>query len=271
MTAPFIKNDHWGRASLLGEAAALRWLGEAKREGGLRVARVLRASERELVEERIETCQPTREAAERIGRALAATHAAGAGWWGAPPSGWSGSYRIDDSRTPTVAQADAVLSWGAFYAEHRVMTYVRALADSGDFGAREVALFERLCARLRDGEWDVPQPRLVGERGHEVARLHGDLWAGNLLWDADEANPTGAALIDPMAHGGHAETDLAMLALFGCSHLQVILSAYDEVSPLADGWRERVALHQLSPVLLHCVLFGGGFLGEALAIARHYV
>ena len=67
---------------------------------------------------------------------------------------------------------------------------------------------------------------------------------------------TGAALIDPMASGGHAETDLAMLQLFGCAYLDDLLASYDEVSPLADGWRERVGIHQLVPVLLHCVLFG---------------
>ena len=270
MTATFTKQDLWGRASLLGEAAALRWLGEAEAAGGLRVARVISASEQTLVEERIETCAPTRAAAERIGRALAATHAAGAGWWGAPPPGWEGSYRIDDALTPMVGADDAPATWGAFYAEHRVMAYVRELVSCGAFDAREAAVFERVAERLQAGYWDAPQPGLVGAGGHDVARLHGDLWAGNLLWDADPGNATSGALIDPMAHGGHAETDLAMLALFGCSYLQVILSAYDEASPLADDWQNRVALHQLAPLLLHCVLFGGGYLGEALSIARRY-
>ena len=77
-------------------------------------------------------------------------------------------------------------------------------------------------------------------------------------------------MIDPMAHGGHAETDLAMLALFGCPYLGAIIGAYDEVSPLADGWRERIELHQLAPMLLHGVLFGGGFIAEAVAMARRF-
>lgn len=270
MIAPFTKHDPWGRASLVGEAAALRWLAEAEPTGGLRVAHVISADETTLVEERIEMRAPSRDAAERIGRALAATHAAGAPWWGCPPPGWGGAYRIDRSLTPTVGEADAPSSWGAFFAEHRVMTYVRALVDSGDLDPSEAALFGHVAGRLANGVWDVPQPGLVRRLGHDVARLHGDLWAGNLLWDADPTNATGGALIDPMAHGGHAETDLAMLALFGCSHLETIISAYDEVSPLADGWRERVALHQLSPVLLHCVLYGWGYLGEAVSIARRF-
>lgn len=73
-----------------------------------------------------------------------------------------------------------------------------------------------------------------------------------------------------MAYGGHAETDLAMLALFGCPYLDEIVRGYDEASPLANGWRERVGLHQLAPLLLHCVLFGGAYVPQTLAVARRY-
>ena len=90
------------------------------------------------------------------------------------------------------------------------------------------------------------------------------------MWDADPGNRVGAVLIDPMAHGGHAETDLAMLALFGCPHLGRIVSAYDEVSPLAYGWRDRVHLHQLAPLLHHCALFGRSYTRSALEAARAY-
>lgn len=267
----FTKTDRFGRASLVGEAAALRWLAEAEADGGLHVAAVVSVSDTELVEERIVTGAATVDAARRAGAALALTHAAGAPWWGCPPAGWSGSYRLDHSLTPTVDERDAPATWGLFYAEYRVMQYVRTLRDEGSYGAREVAVFERLANRLGDGTFDVPQPALVSAKGHDVARLHGDLWAGNLLWDTDSKNTTGAALIDPMACGGHAETDLAMLHLFGCSHLDQLLRGYDEVSPLADGWRERVTLHQVAPLLLHCVLFGGHYLDAALQAARRYL
>lgn len=266
----FVKRDEWGRTSLLGEAAALRWLAEAEARSGIRVARVLSASAKELVEERIVEGVPAPRAARAIGEALAHTHAAGAPWWGAPPSGWSGPYRIDRSLTPTLSEDEAPGSWGSFFAEHRVMCHVRALRDEGTYSAREAAVFERLASRLASGIYDAPQPALVRVAGFDVARLHGDLWAGNLLWDADPTNPTGGALIDPMAHGGHAECDLAMLALFGCPHLDVILDAYDAASPLADGWKERVGLHQVAPLLLHCVLFGGHYLAQALSAARRY-
>ncbi|MBP3884567.1 MAG: fructosamine kinase family protein [Olsenella sp.] len=266
----FAKRDERGGASLLGEAAALGWLAAAEAAGGLRVARVLSASAVELVEERITETTPTVHAARAIGEALARTHAAGAPWWGAPPPGWSGSYRIGRSLTPTLERGEAPGSWGSFYAEHRVMCYVRGLRDEGAFSAREAAVFERLAERLASGVYDASQPALVSAAGFDVARLHGDLWAGNLLWDADPSNATGGALIDPMAYGGHAESDLAMLALFGCPHLGAIVDAYDATSPLADGWRERVGLHQVAPLLLHCVLFGGHYLSQALSVARRY-
>lgn len=256
--------------NLPGEAAALRWLAEAEPAGGIHVARVLSVSQAELVEEHIRQGAPSVPAARRIGAGLAHMHAAGASWFGCPPPAWEGPMRCGRFPVPYVSREGASESWGAFYAEHRVMNHVRALVDQGDYGPSELKVFERVASRLAAGELNAPQPELVRSSGHACARIHGDLWAGNVLWDADPAAPTGGALIDPMAQGGHAETDLAMLALFGFPHLSEVIAGYEEVSPLADGWQERVALHQLSPLLLHCELFGGWYLAEALAAARRY-
>ena len=99
-----------------------------------------------------------------------------------------------------------------------------------------------------------------------MARLHGDLWSGNVVW-----TPGGAVLIDPAAHGGHRESDLAMLALFGLPHLGAVLVGYQSVSPLANGWQERVELHQLFPLLVHAVLFGGGYGAQAEGAALRYL
>jgi fructosamine-3-kinase len=122
------------------------------------------------------------------------------------------------------------------------------------FSATDVALLDRVAARLTDLD---PQ--------ESPSRIHGDLWSGNILWTAN-----GATLIDAAAHHGHRETDLAMLALFGAPHLEVTLTAYQSVRPLADGWRGRVALHQLYPLAVHALLFGGGYAAQTLAAARHY-
>jgi len=75
-------------------------------------------------------------------------------------------------------------------------------------------------------------------------------------------------LIDPAAYAGHRETDLAMLALFGCPQLPRVLDAYREAAPLADGWEERVPLHQLFPLLVHACMFGGGYGARAGDAAR---
>ena len=99
--------------------------------------------------------------------------------------------------------------------------------------------------------------------GEPPARIHGDLWSGNVMWTRD-----GVVLIDPAAQGGHRETDLAMLELFGCPHLGEVLAGYESVRPLKEGWRDRVGLHQLYPLLAHVVLFGSGYARQTEAAAR---
>lgn len=101
---------------------------------------------------------------------------------------------------------------------------------------------------------------------HMVARTHGDLWNGNVMW-----TPLGAVLIDPAAQGGHAEEDLAALAVFGFPMLERVLAAYDEVSPLADGWRDRVGLHQLHILSIHVHLFGAAYAPEVMSILQRFV
>jgi fructosamine-3-kinase len=149
--------------------------------------------------------------------------------------------------------------WGPFFAEHRIRPYLRAARDDGAVDRSGAVLIDRVCERLAGAD-----PELTGPV-EPVARLHGDLWSGNVLW-----TPRGAVLIDPAAHGGHRESDLAMLALFGAPYLDLILAAYHEQAPLADGWRRRVGLHQLFPVLVHAVLFGSGYGSQAVSLARRY-
>ena len=265
MTASFIKHDPCGRQSLLGEAAALHWLADAEPAGGLRVARVVSARADELVEERIKTCLPTRDAAERIGRALAVTHAAGAPWWGAPPAGWDGAYLIDGTPTSTVGEADAPASWGAFYAEYRVMAYVRLLVDRGDCVPREAAVFEKTAERLCQGVWDAPQPLLVRESGCTAARLHGDLWAGNVI----TGNDGKAWLIDPAVYYGYPEADLAMTELFG-GFSYTFYEAYREAGGLEDGYQDRRDLYNLYHLLNHLNLFGRSYLSSVKRIIKRY-
>ncbi|MFH8767053.1 fructosamine kinase family protein [Streptomyces althioticus] len=229
------------------EAAGLRWLAEA---GAPPVPRVHGREGAWLVLDRVTQGRPGREAALRFGRELAGLHAAGAPAFGAPPPGGPVQAFIGLAPMRNVTGDD----WPAWYAEHRVLPYLRRAVDDGTLDAGEAAVVERVCARL---------PELAGP-AEPPARLHGDLWSGNVLWGADGR----VQVIDPAAHGGHRETDLAMLALFGCPLLDTVLEGYQEVAPLAEGWRERVGVHQLFPLLVHAVLFGRGYAGQALGVAR---
>lgn len=247
------------------EAAGLRWLLDAEKGGGTRIVRVLDLTASRLELEHVTEVPATRESARRLGASLARTHAAGADWFGCPPADWPGGDTIGRSRQPFILNpADAPATWGSFYADWRIAVFTRRMRDGGLIDSAEARTYDRLCDRLRAGDFDVPQPALVEGA---VARVHGDLWAGNVLWTG---GPTGAALIDPLARGDHAESDLGMLALFGLAHLGDVYAGYDEISPLADGWRARLSLHALSPLMFHALLFGGGYGAQALDVARGY-
>lgn len=234
------------------EAASLRWLAEA--DGGAAVAELVDVGDDWLTTRLLADGSPTPDDARAFGARLAHTHGAGAEFWGQAPPGLDASrLRLAELDAPAADQPRWD-TFGEFYAEARLRPYFHPEAFSSD--ARLVA---ELLDRISEGEWDSPQPALVDG----VARIHGDLWQGNVLWPAGEGT-----LIDPCAHGGHAETDLAELGVFGAPHLDAIIEGYCEVSPLADGWQQRVGLHQLHMVLVHVTLFGGGYVGQALSIAR---
>ena len=226
------------------EAEGLVWLGEA---GGVDVPEVLAAEDDCLVLAWVEGTKPTVEAAERFGRSLAATHAAGAPCFGSESG--------DDGFIATLPLPNrTAASWPEFYATRRVLPYLKLARDRGHLSADDAEAVDSVVRRIVD---------LAGP-DEPVARLHGDLWAGNLLWGADYR----VWLVDPAAHGGHRETDLAMLALFGCPQLPRVLDAYAEAAVPAEGWEDRVALHQLFPLLVHACLFGGGYGRRAGEVAR---
>jgi fructosamine-3-kinase len=234
------------------EAAGLAWLAEP---GALRTPRVLEVDERFLALEWIPGGTSGRlgdAGVEELGRGLAETHAAGAPCFGAAPgSSLGGPARFGSLLLSNEPAED----WPAFYAERRLLPLARLAHARGALSVVAAAAVERVSERLAE---------LCGPR-EPPARLHGDLWSGNVMAD-ERGRPW---LIDPSAYGGHREVDLAMLRLFGAPS-QRVFDAYQELIPLADGWRERVELFQLLPLLVHALLFGGSYVAGAERVALRY-
>jgi len=226
------------------EAVGLRWLAQA---GAAPVPEVLFASDAPpcLALEWIETGGGSDAAGEAaFGRALADLHGAGASCFG----------REDGRTTGSLALPNEPLDdWPTFYAERRLLPLARLARERRAMAAGDVKRLERVAGRLT----------AFGAAAEPPARLHGDLWAGNRMVDAAGRS----WLIDPAAHGGHREFDLAMMRLFG-GFDERCHAAYREATPLAPGWEARVPLHQLAPLAVHAIKFGGGYAratGDALA------
>jgi fructosamine-3-kinase len=229
------------------EARGLTWLAAAR---ALRVPAVVAASGQGagegagpqfLILELVTSGAPVPDFDERLGRGLAALHGAGAPAFGLDHDNFIGRLPQDNTPAP---------DWASFYRARRLETQLELAVGGGLATSRMRRGFERLWGAL-DG--------LVGP-AEPPARLHGDLWGGNLLCD-DHGQP---CLIDPAVYGGHREMDLAMMRLFGGFGGRVF-DAYDEAWPLADGHRERIALYQLYPLMVHVNLFGGGYVGSVEA------
>ena len=230
------------------EARGLVFLRDAR---ALRIPEVLAFSESDqrpsfLLLEFIARAGPRRGFDEQLGQGLAALHRAGAPSFGFAESNFIGRLAQSNREHST---------WAEFYRDERLEAQLRLAVESGRAPAPLQRGFERLFAVL---------PGLVGE-SEPPARLHGDLWGGNLHIDERGA----PCLIDPAVYGGHREMDLAMMRLFGGFGARVF-AAYAEAFPLSPGHAERVALYQLYPLLVHLNLFGGSYLRSVQSALAEY-
>ncbi len=229
------------------EAAGLTWL---RASNAVAVPELLHVSDEPplLILEWIEESRtPPNE--EAFGRSLAALHRAEFERFGRPDGRTTGSLALPNST------AHSAGSWASFLAECRLLPLARIAAERGSLSSSAIERIEALAGRL---DQVVPPPE-------PPSLLHGDLWAGNRLVD-----PSGRSwLIDPACFGGHREFDLAMMRLFG-GYGDAAFAAYDEVFPLADGWRGRIALHQLPPLIVHAIKFGGGYASAVERALQQY-
>jgi fructosamine-3-kinase len=214
------------------EAAGLEWLRETRT---VPVPTVLAVEPGLLVLEWVDEGRPKASTEPDLGRSLARLHRCGARFFGRPDERPTGSLGLPNPATAT---------WTEFYSTSRLLPLAREALDRRALDVESVARIESIAGRL--GEF--------GAADEEPSRLHGDLWAGNRLVDVDGIS----WLIDPAAHGGHREFDLAMMRLFG-GYGRDVFEAYEDTFPLADGWAARVPLHQLAPLVVHAIKFGGGY------------
>lgn len=229
------------------EAGGLAWLADSST---VLVPEVLAVSDDDpalLVLSWIERGRTAAGTDGELGRQLAALHRSGAPCFGRSDRRTTGSRALPNEPAAT---------WAEFYAASRLLPLARLARDGAALPASSIAGLETLAGRL-DGFAGADEP---------PARLHGDLWAGNRMVGAGGRS----WLIDPAAHGGHREFDLAMMRLFG-GFEPSCFDAYAEAFPLAVGWDERIALHQISPLVVHAIKFGGGYGPAARAAIERYV
>jgi fructosamine-3-kinase len=227
------------------EATGLAWL---RATDAVAVPEVLAVSDdppNHLVLEWIDEGGPRSSTERDLGVDLARLHRAGAPAFGRADRRSTGSRGLPNEPCTT---------WAEFYAANRLAPLARLASEGRALGPSTITDLVRLAGRL-DG-FDTGEP---------PARLHGDLWAGNRLVDVAGRS----WLIDPAAHGGHREFDLAMMRLFG-GFAGACFDAYAEVYPLEPGWEDRVALHQIAPLVVHAIKFGGGYVGAASAAIAQY-
>jgi fructosamine-3-kinase len=230
------------------EAASLSWLHEADAVPVPTVVAVSDGTDSTpafLILEWIDEGRPAESTERSLGASLAALHDAGAPSFGREDRRTTGSRGLPNDPQP---------DWPAFYATCRLLPLARLARDGDVLPVATIARLERVAGSLE--RFDTGEP---------PARLHGDLWAGNRLVDASGTS----WLIDPAAHGGHREFDLAMMRLFGGFSAECF-AAYEERHPLSSGWQERVPLHQIAPLVVHAIKFGGGYVPAATAAITRY-
>lgn len=142
-----------------------------------------------------------------------------------------------------------------FFVEQRLKPQAQLAYDNGllDYGL--IQQLEKLYVQL---------PNLLP---HEApALLHGDLWSGNVMSNAQGA----VTLIDPAVYYGLREAELAFTEMFGRFDT-AFYEAYHQAFALELGYSQRVDVYNLYPTLVHVNLFGQGYVGAVKEVLRRFV
>lgn len=228
------------------EANGLRWLAEVP---GLSIPAVLGVDDDPpwLALSWISEGRANARTESDLGESLAQLHQAPCPHFGRADRRSTGSLGLPN---------EPCVSWADFYATQRLLPLAAIAAERAALSTRTLGRIEKLAGQLAEFE----------DASVSASRLHGDLWAGNRLVDTDGRS----WLIDPACHGGHREFDLAMMRLFG-GFSEDCHAAYQAALPLAVGWQERIALHQLAPLIVHSIKFGSAYVASTEAALDRFV
>lgn len=219
------------------EASGLRWLRDT---GEVNVPEVISASDSppHLLMEWVEIGRSSRSTEAQFGIALAKLHMCKQNEYGREDCRTTGSLALPN---------DPCKGWAEFYRDRRLLPLAKIAADRGTLSTQVINRLEVVAHKLEE----------FAPADESISLLHGDLWAGNRVIDVDG----GSWLIDPAAHRGNREFDLAMMRLFG-GYGEQCFSSYQNSFPLSAGWQDRVLLHQLAPLVVHAIKFGGHYVSS---------
>ena len=236
-------NDRSPRGMFAAEARGLGWLGEA---GALRIPKVaaVAAPGRPRSSSWFWSwCRPGH-------RRATSTKSWGVGWPRCTAMGRpAGLNHGQLHRLAAAGERHGRNHWVEFYRARRLEAQLRRAADEGRASSRMRQGFNRLFGVLEELK-SVPPSR---RRACTAICGAATCFATNRAGRASSTRPSTAV---------SREINLAMMRLFGGFGARVF-DAYDEAWPLADGYRERVSLYQLYPLMVHVNLFGGGYVGRS--------
>ena len=124
-------------------------------------------------------------------------------------------------------------------------------------------ILDKLASMLKEFElWDekdlarYEEVRFIIEKEldkhkSEPVLLHGDLWAGNFMFDEDER----PLVFDPAPLYGDREFDIGVSTVFG-GFGNAFYNEYKDLLPMEEGYQERLNFYRLFLLMKYLLRFG---------------